>query len=74
MIKVLIHGVNGKMGQEVLKQLSFYDNCALLGGFDKENTGKFSFPIYTNFNDIKDTVTKSNNSTQGCNIQERFRN
>ena len=44
MIKVLIHGVNGKMGQEVLKQLSFYDNCALFGGFDKENTGNVSFP------------------------------
>ena len=52
MIKILIHGVNGKMGQEVLKQLDLYDNCILFGGFDKENTGKFSFPIYTNFNDI----------------------
>lgn len=52
MIKVLIHGVNGKMGQEVLNQLDFYDNCVLIGGFDKENTGKFSFPVYTNFKDI----------------------
>lgn len=52
MIKVLIHGVNGKMGQEVLKQLDLYDNCILIGGFDKENIGKFSFPVYTNFSDI----------------------
>jgi len=52
MLKILIHGVNGKMGQEVLKQLDFYDDCVLVGGFDKENTGKFSFPVYTNFNDI----------------------
>lgn len=52
MIKVLIHGVNGKMGQEVLKQLDLYDNCVLIGGFDKENIGKFSFPVYTNFSDI----------------------
>lgn len=52
MIKVLIHGVNGKMGQEVLKQLDFYDNCILLCGFDKENTGKYTFPVYTNFKDI----------------------
>lgn len=52
MIKVLIHGVNGKMGQEVLNQLDFYDNCILLCGFDKENTGKYTFPVYTNFKDI----------------------
>lgn len=54
MIKVFIHGVNGKMGQEVLKQLDFYEDCMLLGGFDKENTGKFTFPVYTNFDEIDD--------------------
>lgn len=52
MIKILIHGVNGKMGQEVLKQLDLYDDCFLIGGFDIENTGKFTFPVYTNFKDI----------------------
>jgi len=52
MIKILIHGINGKMGRQVLKQLDLYENCTLFGGFDKENTGEFSFPIYTNFNDI----------------------
>lgn len=54
MIKVLIYGCNGKMGQEVQKQLDIYDNCVLIGGFDKENTGKFTFPVYTNFEEIKD--------------------
>lgn len=52
MIKVLINGCNGKMGQEVQKQLDSYDNCILIGGFDKENTGKFTFPVYTNFEEI----------------------
>ena len=52
MIKILIHGVNGKMGQEVLKQLDLYDNCLLFGGFDKENNGQYTFPVYTNFKDI----------------------
>jgi len=52
MIKVLIHGCNGKMGQEVQKQLDFYDDCVLLAGFDIENTGNFTFPVYTNFNEI----------------------
>ena len=46
MIKVLICGVNGKMGQEVQKQLDSYEDCILIGGFDKENTGKFTFPVY----------------------------
>lgn len=54
MIKVLIHGVNGKMGQEVLKQLDSYEECMLVGGFDKENTGKFTFPVYTKFDEIMD--------------------
>lgn len=54
MIKVLIHGVNGKMGQEVQKQLDSYEDCILLGGFDKENTGKFTFPVYTHFQEIKE--------------------
>lgn len=52
MIKVLIHGVNGKMGQEVLKQLDFYDDCVLVGGLDKEIIDNSSFPVYTNFKDI----------------------
>ena len=54
MIKVLIHGINGRMGQEVLKQLDSYDDCVLVGGFDKEITQNFSFPVYTNFEDIID--------------------
>lgn len=54
MIKVLINGCNGKMGQEVLKQLDSYDNCILICGFDKENTGCFTFPVYTNFEEIEE--------------------
>ena len=54
MIKILIHGVNGKMGQEVLKQLDNYDDCVLVGGFDKEITQNFSFSVYTDFKDIID--------------------
>ncbi len=54
MIKVFLHGANGKMGQEVQKQLDSYENCVLIGGFDKENTGKFTFPVYTDFQQIKE--------------------
>ena len=54
MIKVLINGCNGKMGQEVAKIVNIDNDCVLLGGVDKENTGEFTFPVYTNYNDIKE--------------------
>lgn len=52
MIKVLINGCNGKMGQEVAKIVNIDNDCVLLGGFDKENTGEFTFPVYTDYNKI----------------------
>lgn len=52
MIKILINGCNGKMGQEVQKLLDLNDDFLLIGGFDKENTGFFSFPVYTSFEQI----------------------
>lgn len=53
MINVLINGCNGRMGQEVIKRLDNYPEFSLLGGFDRENSGKFPFPVYTSFNQIK---------------------
>ena len=52
MLNVLINGCNGKMGQEVIKQLDKYDDLFLIGGFDVENTGIFTFPVYTNTAEI----------------------
>lgn len=52
MIKVLINGVNGKMGQELVELVSNNENLLLIGGFDRENTGIYDFPVYTNFDDI----------------------
>lgn len=54
MIKVLINGCNGKMGQEVKKSLEQTDDFLLIGGFDKENTNSFDFPVYTSFEQIKE--------------------
>ena len=54
MISVFINGCNGKMGQEVIKQMDLYDDFVLLGGFDQENTGKFSFPVYTSFENVSE--------------------
>lgn len=54
MIKVLINGCNGKMGQEVAKIVNTDNDLVLVGGFDRENTGEYTFPVYTNYNDIID--------------------
>ncbi len=52
MIKVLINGCNGKMGQEVAKIVNLDNDCVLIGGIDKVNTGEYTFPVYTDYNNI----------------------
>ena len=46
MIKVLINGCNGKMGQEVAKAISKNDNFKTVCGFDN------NFPVYTDLSKI----------------------
>lgn len=55
MIKILVNGCNGKMGQEVIKAIDSDNELILLSGFDRENTGEYTFPIYTNIDDIEET-------------------
>lgn len=52
MIQILVSGCNGKMGQEVIETMDQYKNCCLWGGFDKENTGKFPFAVYTSVEEL----------------------
>lgn len=52
MIKVLINGCNGKMGQEVAKQIKQTPDIEILCGFDRIDTGDNSFPVFTNIDDI----------------------
>ncbi len=53
MINVLINGCNGKMGQEVSKQILKSDDFDIFAGFDRIDTGDNDFPVYTSFEDIK---------------------
>ncbi len=55
MLKVLINGINGRMGQEVLKQVIASDGFEISCGVDKFNNNELSFPIYTDINLIKET-------------------
>lgn len=52
MLKVLVNGCNGKMGQIVCDLLNSDNSSTVVGGFDRENNGKFAFPIFTNIQDI----------------------
>lgn len=54
MIKVLINGINGKMGQEVLKQVTSSPEFEICCGVDKFNNISSNFPIYNDVNEIKE--------------------
>lgn len=51
-MKVLINGCNGKMGQEVAKQVKLDEDCEVLCGVDRIDLGDNGFPVFTNINDI----------------------
>ena len=53
MIKVLINGINGRMGQEVLKSVNNSKDFKVCCGVDKIESSS-PFPIYNNINLIKE--------------------
>lgn len=52
MIKVLVNGINGKMGSEVAKLIKQHSNMHLLGGLDKNAMYNLAYPVYNDFNNI----------------------
>lgn len=56
MIKVLINGCNGRMGQVLVNEIDRFPNLLLVAGFDINDNGKNTFPVYSNINDIKEKV------------------
>ena len=53
MLKVLINGINGRMGQEVLKQVNSSNDFEVCCGIDKFDNN-LGFPTYTDINLIKE--------------------
>ena len=51
-MKVLINGCNGKMGQEVAKQISLMEEVDVLCGVDKTDSGDNPFPVFTDIKEI----------------------
>lgn len=52
MIRVLVNGCNGKMGQEVAESVRKTENMEVCCGVDRIDSGDNYFPVYTNVNDI----------------------
>ena len=52
MINVLVNGCNGKMGQEVINQIEVDKDLLVLAGFDREDLGNTSYPVYNNISSI----------------------
>lgn len=51
MLKVLLNGCNGKMGQEVTKLIFSTENIEIICGVDR-NSASTTYPVYTNTNEI----------------------
>ena len=52
MIRVLVNGSNGKMGQEVIKLISKSSEFYLFGGLDKCKKGNLNYRIYSSITDL----------------------
>ncbi len=51
-MKVLVNGCNGKMGQEVAKEVTLTQDMDVVCGFDRIDTGDNNFPVFTKIADI----------------------
>ena len=54
MIKVLINGISGNIGQEVYKQIEVSQDFNVIGGICRKNFNKFSCPVFSNVNFVKE--------------------
>lgn len=52
MIKVLLSGCNGKMGQVITRLIEQYDNIKIEAGFDINDSGKNPYPVFNVINNI----------------------
>lgn len=52
MIKILINGINGKMGKEVAKLVSKDESMYLLGGLDHKVTHNLNYKVFTDIDSI----------------------
>ena len=56
MVKVLINGCNGRMGKVLVNEISRFEDLLLVAGFDINDSGLNTFPVYSDINDIKEDI------------------
>ncbi len=56
MIKVMISGFNGAMGQNVKNIVEGYDDMQIVCGFDKNIKGNEEYPVYDSFDKVKEDI------------------
>ena len=56
MINVLINGINGRMGQEVLNAINNSSDFEVCCGIDISENNYRSFPVYTDVNQIQEQI------------------
>jgi len=54
MLKVLLNGCNGKMGQVVSKVAKTYEDVTIVAGVDLNTTRNFDYPVYSNPSQIQE--------------------
>ena len=50
MLKVILHGCNGRMGRVLQKMIASSDNITVVAGIDRESETNNEFPIYNDLN------------------------
>ena len=56
MIKILLSGCNGKMGQVISRLAQQFSNLKIVAGYDLVDTQKNEYPVYTNIKDCNIAV------------------
>ncbi len=56
MIRILLNGCNGKMGQAVTRSCMFNEKLMIVAGVDAINTADRNYPVYTDPNLVKENV------------------
>ena len=53
MLKIIINGISGKMGQEVYKEINSLSDCEVVCGVDKNSDNRY-IPVYDDVKEIKE--------------------
>lgn len=56
MVKILLNGINGRMGTTIKNISTQYDDLTIVCGVDNNSVKNSDIPIYTNINDVKEEV------------------